>query len=64
MIKRLMFTQTTGPKIRSEPQLQKYCNFCQKYKHSVSNFFRKQRVDEEENGIHFPDRNHLFNLQL
>ena len=43
----VMFTQTTHPNNKSKAQFGKYCNYCHKSNHSVSNCSRKQREDEE-----------------
>ena len=42
-----MCTQTIDPNNESEPQFRKYCKYCQRSSHSVSNCFREQRKDEE-----------------
>ena len=63
----VMFTQNKDPNNKSKPQFRKYCNYCHKSNHSISNCFRKQRANlKKEKEIHFQDqnplRNHLINI--
>ena len=51
----VLFTQTTDPNIRSTPQFRKYCKCYHESNHSVSNYFRKQRKDEERSRIYVHD---------
>ena len=39
----VIITKTTDPNIKSEPELRKYCNYCHKSNHYVSNCFRKRK---------------------
>ena len=43
-----MFTQTTDPHNRSKSQYRKYCKYCHKSNHPVSNRFLKQSEDGEK----------------
>ena len=39
------FTKATDPNNESKPHFRKFCTYCHKSNHSVSNCFRKQRED-------------------
>ena len=42
----LMVTQSGGPNNKSRPAFRKYCSYCHKSNHSISNCCQKQRDDE------------------
>ena len=41
-----MVTQTGDPNNKSKPAYRKYCSYCHKHNHSISNCYQKQRDDE------------------
>ena len=41
-----MVTQSGDPNNKSKPAYRKYCSFCHKKNHSISNCYQKQRDDE------------------
>ena len=41
-----MVTQTGDPNNKSKPAYRKYCSYCHKNNHSISNCYQKQRDDE------------------
>ena len=42
----IMVTQTGDPNNKSKPAYRKYCSYCHKNNHSISNCYQKQRDDE------------------
>ena len=42
----IMVTQSGDPNNKSKPAYEKYCSFCHKNNHSISNCYQKQRDDE------------------
>ena len=42
----IMITQTGDPNNKSKPAYRKYCSYCHKNNHSISNCYQKQRDDE------------------
>ena len=44
-----MVTQTGDPNNKSKPAYRKYCSYCHKNNHSISNCYQKQRDDEYQN---------------
>ena len=43
---RIMVTQSDDPNNKSRPAYRKYCSYCHKSNHSISNCYQKQRDDE------------------
>ena len=43
---KIMVTQTGDPNNKSKPAYRKYCSYCHKNNHSISNCYQKQRDDE------------------
>ena len=41
-----MVTQTGDPNNKSKPAYRKYCSYCHKNNHSISNCYQKQSDDE------------------
>ena len=41
-----MVTQSGDPNNKSNPAYKKYCSYCHKYNHGISNCYQKQRDDE------------------
>ena len=41
-----MVTQSGDPNNKSKPAYRKYCSYCHKNNHSISNCYQKQRDDE------------------
>ena len=44
----IMVTQTGDPNNKSKPAYRKYCSYCHKNNHSISNCYQKQRDDENQ----------------
>ena len=42
----IMVTQSGDPNNKSKPAYRKYCSYCHKNNHSISNCYQKQRDDE------------------
>ena len=42
----IMVTQSGDPNNKSKPAYKKYCSYCHKNNHSISNYYQKQRDDE------------------
>ena len=54
-----IFMETNNANIRIEPHIRKYCNYCNKSKHSVSNCSENNEKTKKENGFLILDRNRL-----
>ena len=44
----IMVTQSGDPNNKSKPAYKKYCSYCHKNNHSISNCYQKQRDDEDQ----------------
>ena len=59
----IMVTQTGDPNNKSKPAYRKYCSYCHKNNHSISNCYQKQRDDEyQKYNNHELLNNPLYNI--
>ena len=62
-----MVTQSGDPNNKSRPAYKKYCSYCHKNNHSVSNCYQKQRDGEYQRYKNQRSRtlkNHLYNTSV